>query len=59
MLVRHTRDAGRPAVRILSAAEELLGTLLNPFPGLFHIFPEAVSRVAADAAYDHEGGGET
>jgi hypothetical protein len=50
------RRAGRPTVRPLSAAEELLGPVLNPFAGLLHVLPEAVGSPAADADDGEEPG---
>jgi len=50
------RPAGGPTLRILSAAEELFGSVLNPFAGLLHVLAEAVGRVAADADNGQERG---
>jgi len=50
------RGTGSPALRIPSAAKELLGAVLNPFAGLLHVLAEAVGRVAADADDGQERG---
>jgi hypothetical protein len=55
---KHDRCTGGPVLRILPAAEELLGPVLNFVPGAFHVLAEAVGRVAADADNGQEGGGK-
>jgi len=53
---RRERRPGAPPLRILSAAEELVGSALNPFAGLLYVFSEAVGSPAADADNGEEPG---